>query len=68
MVLVGAVIRIAYVLSKWNLPLALNDSFYYSGQAYQLAHGDLFRELFVDRPGASRSSTYGLIVRASGSR
>ncbi|MGB8860297.1 MAG: glycosyltransferase family 39 protein [Ilumatobacteraceae bacterium] len=52
LVAVGATIRIAYVLTKWNRPLALNDSFYYSGQAHQLAHGHLFRELFVDQPGA----------------
>ncbi|MBK9971044.1 MAG: hypothetical protein IPP16_10040 [Acidimicrobiaceae bacterium] len=51
-VLAGAAIRIGYLLTKWNQPLRLNDSYYYSGQAYQLAHGRLFRELFVDQPGA----------------
>ena len=50
--LVGVAVRVVYWLSKWNQSLLLNDSVYYSGQAYQLAHGDLFRELFVDRPGA----------------
>ncbi len=52
LVLLGAVVRVVYVLTKWNRPLLLNDSFYYSGQAYQLAHGHLFRELFVNQPGA----------------
>lgn len=52
MVLLGAAIRVVYWLTKWNQELLLNDSVYYSGQAYQLTHGRLFRELFVDRPGA----------------
>ncbi len=49
----GAVLRIArFVFSKWNDPLLLNDSLYYSAQARQLAHGVWFREVFVDQPGA----------------
>ncbi|MDO9175227.1 MAG: glycosyltransferase family 39 protein, partial [Actinomycetota bacterium] len=52
LVLLGAVIRVVYWLTKWNQQLLLNDSVYYSGQAYQLTHGRLFRELFVDQPGA----------------
>ena len=49
----GAVLRIVrFVFSKWNDPLLLNDSLYYSAQAQQLAHGVWFREVFVDQPGA----------------
>jgi 4-amino-4-deoxy-L-arabinose transferase-like glycosyltransferase len=52
LVLLAAAIRLGYWLSKWNQALLLNDSFYYSIQAHQLAHGEFFRELFVDQPGA----------------
>ncbi len=58
----GAVIRIVYVMTKWNRPLGLNDSLYYSGQAYQLAHGSLFRELFVDRPGAEHGPLTSVLM------
>lgn len=50
--LLAAAIRVTYWLSKWNQALLLNDSLYYSIQARQLAHGQFFRELFVDQPGA----------------
>ncbi|MCY7298177.1 MAG: hypothetical protein LH616_03065 [Ilumatobacteraceae bacterium] len=62
MVVLGAVIRVAYLLTKWNRPLSLNDSYYYSGQAYQLAHGQLFRELFVDQPGAEHGPLTSLLM------
>lgn len=58
----GAAIRIVYVLTKWNRPLGLNDSLYYSGQAYQLAHGSLFRELFVNQPGAEHGPLTSLLM------
>ena len=58
----GAAIRIVYVLTKWNRPLGLNDSLYYSGQAYQLAHGTLFRELFVNQPGAEHGPLTSLLM------
>ena len=61
-VAIGAVIRVVYLLTKWNLPLALNDSIYYSGQAHQLAHGRFFRELFVDRPGAEHGPLTSLLM------
>jgi 4-amino-4-deoxy-L-arabinose transferase-like glycosyltransferase len=38
--------------TRWNRPLMLNDSWYYSGQAKQLTQGRWFRELFEDLPGA----------------
>lgn len=52
LVLLGAAIRVAYFISKWNEPLGFNDSLYYSGQARQLAKGIWFRELIADHPGA----------------
>jgi hypothetical protein len=52
-VALGGLLRIVRLaVSKWNHPLQLNDSLYYSLQARQLAHGVWYRELFVDQPGA----------------
>jgi 4-amino-4-deoxy-L-arabinose transferase-like glycosyltransferase len=62
--LIGVAIRVAYWLSKWNRSLLLNDSVYYSGQAYQLANGRLFRELFVDQPGAEHGPLTSTLMAA----
>ncbi len=62
LVVLGAAIRIVHVLTKWNRPLGLNDSLYYSLQAYQLAHGSLFRELFVNQPGAEHGPLTSLLM------
>ena len=52
-VVLGAVLRIVrFVVSKWNHPLQLNDSLYYSAQARQLAHGVWFHEVFSNQAGA----------------
>lgn len=49
----GAALRLVrFFVNKWNRPLLLNDSLYYSVQAHQLAHGVWFREVFSDQPGA----------------
>lgn len=52
LVLLGAAVRVAYWLSKWNTPLGFNDSLYYSAQARQLARGILFEEITSGHPGA----------------
>lgn len=59
---VAVLVRGASWLSKWNQGLLLNDSLYYSGQARQLVHGHLFRELFVDRPGAEHGPLTSLLM------
>jgi 4-amino-4-deoxy-L-arabinose transferase-like glycosyltransferase len=59
---VGALVRIVYWLTKWNRALLLNDSWYYSGQAWQLAHGRWFRELFVNQPGAEHGPLTSLLM------
>jgi 4-amino-4-deoxy-L-arabinose transferase-like glycosyltransferase len=62
-VLVGALWRIGIlVVDKWNQPLLLNDSLYYSGQAQQLADGRWFREIFVDQPGAEHGPLTSLLL------
>lgn len=61
-VAVGAVLRLVYWATKFGDPLLLNDSWYYSGQARQLAQGQWFRELFVDRPGAEHGPLTSLLM------
>lgn len=62
-VVVGAVWRCSIlVLDKWNQPLLLNDSLYYSAQARQLAEGVFFREIFVDRPGAEHGPLTAVLL------
>ncbi len=58
----GALVRAVYWLTKWNTNLKLNDSMYYSGQAYQLGQGRWFRELFVDQPGAEHGPLTSLLM------
>ena len=62
-VAVGALWRVGVlVVDKWHRALLLNDSFYYSGQASQLARGVWFRELFVDQPGAEHGPLTAVIM------
>ncbi len=61
-VVLAAAVRLAYFLSKWNTALMLNDSIYYSGQAYQISQGVWFRELFVDQPGAEHGPLTSLLM------
>ena len=62
LVLVGAAIRIASWLWKWNEPVGIYDSWYYSEQAYQLTHGKLFRELLVDVPSAEHGPLTSILM------
>ena len=50
------------IVDKWNQPLLLNDSFYYSAQARQLADGTFFREIFVDQPGAEHGPLTSVLM------
>ena len=60
---VGAIWRCAVlVFDKWDQPLLLNDSLYYSAQASQLANGVFFREIFVDQPGAEHGPLTALLL------
>jgi 4-amino-4-deoxy-L-arabinose transferase-like glycosyltransferase len=64
-VVVGALWRLGVlVVDKWQQGLMLNDSLYYSGQAYQLAHGHWFREVFVDQPGAEHGPLTSFLMAA----
>jgi hypothetical protein len=63
-VAVGAGIRVVHWVTKWDRELLLNDSLYYSGQAYQLANGVWYRELFVDQPGAEHGPLTSTLMAA----
>ena len=58
----GALVRLAVLVEKWDRGLLLNDSMYYSGQAIQLADGTFFRELFVDQPGAEHGPLTAILL------
>ena len=61
-VVLGAAIRCTYVAFHWGHKLKLNDSWYYSEQARQLAHGRWFREIFYDQPGAEHGPLTSLLM------
>ena len=62
-VVVGALWRLGVlVIDKWNQPLLLNDSIYYTAQAKQLAQGVWFREVFVDQPGAEHGPLTSVLM------
>jgi hypothetical protein len=64
-VVLGALWRLGMlVVDKWDQPLLLNDSLYYSAQAQQLIDGHWFREIFVDRPGAEHGPLTSFILAA----
>jgi 4-amino-4-deoxy-L-arabinose transferase-like glycosyltransferase len=61
--LVGACWRLGVLaFDKWDQPLLLNDSLYYSAQARQLVDGIWFREIFVDQPGAEHGPLTSVLL------
>jgi 4-amino-4-deoxy-L-arabinose transferase-like glycosyltransferase len=59
----GALWRLVRLLVvKWDQPLLLNDSLYYSAQARQLTEGRWFREIFVDHPGAEHGPLTSIVL------
>ena len=50
------------VVVKWDQPLLLNDSLYYTAQAQQIPDGRWFREIFVDHPGAEHGPLTSLVL------
>jgi 4-amino-4-deoxy-L-arabinose transferase-like glycosyltransferase len=62
-VVVGALWRYSYLaVAKWNRPLLLNDSWYYSAQGRQLTQGRWFREVFDDLPGAEHGPLTPIVL------
>ena len=63
---VAAAWRIFYlVVTKWSRHLMLNDSLYYSSQAYQNAHGHWFRNVLGDHPGAEHAPLTSVLLTPS---
>ena len=60
----GAAGRIAIWIAKWNQQLLLNDSYYYSLQAFDLAHGHLYREPFTTLAGAEHPPLTSTLMAA----
>ena len=59
---IGAIWRIAMLISRWNLGLVFNDSLYYSFQAKQNAQGEWFRLVFTNGPGAEHPPLASLLM------
>ncbi|MUH51653.1 MAG: hypothetical protein F2789_10625 [Actinobacteria bacterium] len=59
---VGAVWRIGVLISKWSQGLLFNDSLYYSFQAHSNAHGNWFRLVFTNGPGAEHPPLASLLM------
>jgi 4-amino-4-deoxy-L-arabinose transferase-like glycosyltransferase len=70
--LVGAAWRLVMLVSKWNVPLAYSDAWYYSLQAINNAHGHWFKEAsgplagWGVLPGAEHPPLTSLIVTPAG--
>ena len=63
---VGGAWRVGYlVATKWSRHLMLNDSLYYSSQAWQNAHGHWFRSVLGDHPGAEHAPLTSLLLAPS---
>jgi 4-amino-4-deoxy-L-arabinose transferase-like glycosyltransferase len=59
---IGAIWRIAMLISRWNLGLVFNDSVYYSYQAQHNAQGEWFRLVFTNGPGAEHPPLASLLM------
>jgi hypothetical protein len=61
---VGAAVRVAYLASKWDQELLLNDSLWYSAQAVVLARGDGFADPFYGGPSAEHGPLTPIVLAA----
>ncbi|MEO7397358.1 MAG: glycosyltransferase family 39 protein, partial [Ilumatobacteraceae bacterium] len=64
-VAVGATLRLVVLATKWNQSLLLNDSLYYSSQAWQNAQGRWFRDFLGGHPGAEHAPLTSLVLTPS---
>ncbi len=63
-VAIGAATRVAIWVARWNRQLSLNDSFYYSVQAAELAHGRPYVEPFTSFHGAEHPPLTSTLMAA----
>ena len=63
---VGGLWRVGYLIAtKWHQRLRLNDSFYYSSQAWQNAHGHWFRDFLGTHPAAEHAPLTSILLMPS---
>ncbi|MDO8362721.1 MAG: glycosyltransferase family 39 protein, partial [Actinomycetota bacterium] len=58
----GALVRLVYLATKWNRPLRLNDSVWYSAMADGLRQGRFFHHLLTDGPSAEHPPLASLLM------
>ncbi len=60
---IGALLRVSYLfVAKWHQTLMLNDSFYFSSQAWQNAHGSWFRDFLGTHPAAEHGPLTSVLL------
>ncbi len=57
-------VRVVQLAVKWNQPLLLNDSLWYSAQAAVIARGDGFADPFYGGPSAEHGPLTPLVLAA----
>jgi len=66
-VVAAAAVRLVHLATKWNRPLQLNDSVWYSSMAAGLRHGEFFRHLVVDGAPSAEHPPLAAIMMTPGS-
>ena len=66
-VVAAAVVRLLHLATKWNRPLQLNDSVWYSSMASGLRHGEFFRHLVVEGDPSAEHPPLAAILMTPGS-
>lgn len=60
--LLAATLRMMMLVSKWHQRLMLNDSFYFSSQAWQNARGHWFRDFLGTHPAAEHGPLTSIVL------
>lgn len=63
----AAVVRLAHLITKWNRPLLLNDSVWYSSMAAGLRNGEFFQHLVIDGTPSAEHPPLAAILMTPGS-
>ena len=63
----AATVRVVHLITKWNRPLRLNDSVWYSSMAAGLRNGEFFQHLVVQGAPSAEHPPLAAVVMAPGS-
>lgn len=63
-IVVAAGVRITRLAVKWHQPLMLNDSYWYSGTAVQIARGKGFSDAYIGGPTAEHGPLTPIVLAA----